>query len=182
MEEAPRVASRRSVLGRGALLVAGALGIGAAARKVGSPEAKAAPSVAPPTGRPAELRLFARHYHLHSPTHRAGQIPAKGERTSAYGELLDKPGGKVVGHFTAAHLTLDSPFAAGLGSLEIHTFHLGDGTLHGLGASAPGAEGQFVILGGTGRFAGARGGYVATQRHREAGGNGTADFHLKLAT
>ena len=181
MEEAPRVASRRSVLGRGALLVAGALGVGAAARKVVPAEAK--PTVAPATtARPTELRLFARHYHLHSPTHRAGQIPGKGERTSAYGELLDRPSGKVVGHFTAAHMTLDSPFAAGLGSLEIHTFHLANGTLHGLGAAAPGAEGQFVILGGTGSFAGAKGGYVARQRHREAGGDGTADFHLQLAT
>jgi hypothetical protein len=181
MEDAPRVASRRSVLGRGALLVAGALGVGAAARKVVPGDADATAAPAQPT-RPRELTLFARHYHLHSPTHRAGQIPGKGERTSAYGELLDRPGGKVVGHFTAAHMTLDSPFAAGLGSLEVHTFHLGDGTLHGLGAAAPGAEGQFVILGGTGSFAGAKGGYVARQRHREAGGDGTADFHLQLAT
>ena len=180
MDEAPRAASRRSVLGRGALLVAGALGVGAAVKRVGSETAT--PAAPATTALQTELRLFARNYHLHSPTHRAGQIPAKGERTSAYGELLDRPNGKVVGHFTAAHLTLDSPFTAGLGSLEIHTFHLGDGTLHGLGAAVPGAEGQFVILGGTGRFAGARGGYVATQRHREAGGNGTADFHLKLAT
>lgn len=35
---------------------------------------------------------------------------------------------------------------------------------------------------GTGSFAGAKGGYVARQRHREAGGDGTADFHLQLAT
>jgi hypothetical protein len=183
MEEAPRVTSRRSMLGRGALLVAGAFGVGATVKRAGAGDAAAIPAPASPqVAPPTELRLFARHYHLHSPTHRAGQIPAKGERTSAYGELLDRPKGKVVGHFTAAHLTLDSPFAAGLGSLEIHTFHLGDGTLHGLGAAAPGAEGQFVILGGTGRFADARGGYVAVQRHREAGGNGTADFHLKLAT
>lgn len=181
MEEAPRVTSRRSVLGRGALFVAGALGVGVAARKVVPTETTAVATPSTPT-RPTELRLFARHYHLHSPTHLAGQIPGKGERTSAYGELLDRPNGKVIGHFSAAHLNVDSPFAAGLGSLEIHSFQLGDGTLHGLGAAAPGVEGQFVILGGTGRFAGARGGYVATQRHREAGGNGTADFHLKLAT
>ena len=181
MEEAPRVASRRSVLGRGALLVAGAFGAGVAAKKALPAETKPAVASATPA-RPTELRLFARHYHMHSPTHRPGEIPGKGERTSGYGELLDRPGGKVVGHFTAAHMTLDSPFTAGLGSLEIHTFHLANGTLHGLGAAAPGAEGQFVILGGTGSFAGAKGGYVARQRHREAGGDGTADFHLQLAT
>ena len=87
----------------------------------------------------------------------------------------------MVGHFTAAHLTHDSPFAAGASSLEIHTFALKDGTIHGLGSAARGAEGHFVILGGTGRYAGASGSYVARQSSRELGGNGTAEFHLTLA-
>ena len=180
MENAPRVASRRGVLGRGALLVAGALGITAAARR--AVPAEAAPPAVPSSQSTTELRLFAHQFHLHGPARVAGQRPVKGERTSAYGELLDRPGGKVVGHFTAAHITLDSPFAAVLSNLEIHTFHLDGGTIHGLGSSTPGQTGQFVILGGTGRFTGAKGGYVADQRHREAGGDGTADFHLKLAT
>ena len=92
MEEAPRVTSRRSMLGRGALLVAGAFGVGATVKRAGTGDAAAIPAPAgPQVAPPTELRLFARHYHLHSPTHRAGQIPAKGERTSAYGELLDRP-------------------------------------------------------------------------------------------
>src|SRR5262245_62041303 len=108
MEDAPRAASRRSVLGRGALLAAGALGVGAAVKRAGPDVAVAAAPAAPTKA--TELMLSARDYHLHSPTRQPGQIPAKGERTSAYGELLDRPNGKVVGHFTAAHLTLDSPF------------------------------------------------------------------------
>jgi hypothetical protein len=104
-----------------------------------------------------------------------------GERHSGYGELLDRPGGNVVGHFIAAHLTNHSPFAAAASSLEIHTFTLKAGTIHGLGAASRGAEGHFVILGGTGRYAGARGSYVARQRTRELGGDGTAEFHLTLA-
>ena len=87
----------------------------------------------------------------------------------------------MVGHFTAAHLTHDSPFAAAASSLEIHTFTLEGGTIHGLGAVSRGAEGHFVILGGTGVYVGARGGYVARQATRELGGNGTAEFHLTLA-
>lgn len=180
MENAPRVASRRGVLGRGALLVAGALGVTAAASRAGPAEV-AQPAQSPARGT-TELRLFARQFHLHGPARVAGQPPAKGERTSAYGELLDRPGGKVVGHFTAAHITLDSPFAAALSNLEIHTFHLGDGTIHGLGSATPGQAGQFVIVGGTGRFTGASGSYLADQRHREVGGDGTADFQLKLST
>ena len=38
-----------------------------------------------------------------------------------------------------------------------------------------------MILGGTGVYVGARGGYVARQATRELGGNGTAEFHLTLA-
>ena len=95
--------------------------------------------------------------------------------------MLDRPGGKVVGHFTAAHLTHDSPFAAAASSLEIHTFALEAGSIHGLGMVARGTEGHFLILGGTGRYAGARGSYVAHQHVRELGGDGTSEFHLTLA-
>jgi hypothetical protein len=174
MGEAIRTSSRRGVLGRGLMLAAGALGLGAAQR------AEAAGSVAPATNA-TELRLYGRNFHLHAPERRVGQVPEKGDRHSAYGELLARPKGKVVGHFTAAHLTHDSPFAAGASSLEIHTFALQDGTIHGLGSVARGAEGHFVILGGTGRYAGAHGSYVARQSSRELGGNGTAEFHLTLA-
>ena len=179
MEEATRVASRRSLLGRGALLVAGALGVTAAQR------ANAAHGAVPlPTkgaAKAIELSLYARNFHLQAPTHRAGQLPVSGDRHSAYGELLDRPHGKVIGHFTAAQLTQDSPFAAAVSSLEIHTFHFEDGTIHGLGTALRGTAGSFTILGGTGRYAGVSGSYVATQRQREQGGNGTAEFQLKLA-
>ena len=110
---------------------------------------------------------------------RGRRLPRKGDRHSAYAELLDGPEGAAVGHFSAAHLSLDSPFAAA-SSLEIHTFDLNGGTLHGLGTAARGADGHFVILGGTGRYSGATGSYLARQLPRELGGNGTAEFHLTL--
>lgn len=179
MEEATRVASRRSLLGRGALLVAGAFGVTAANRS-GTAQA-AVPLPAKGAAKATELSLYARNFHLQAPNHRAGQLPVNGDRHSAFGELLDRPNGKVIGHFTAAQLTQDSPFAAAVSSLEIHTFHLEDGTILGLGTALRGTAGSFMILGGTGRYAGVSGSYVATQRHREHGGNGTADFQLKLA-
>jgi hypothetical protein len=173
MEEAPRTSSsRRGLLGRGLLLVAGAVGLGAAERP-GS--ARAARKLGA-----TQLRLYGRNFHLHAASHRAGQIPTSGDRHSAYGELLDRRGGTVIGHFNAAHLTQESPFAAAVSSLEIHTFTLKDGTIHGLGSPLRGADGEFLILGGTGRYAGIQGSYLARQETRELGGNGTAEFRLTL--
>jgi hypothetical protein len=173
MVDAKETSSRRNLLARGLVLVGGAVGLAAARR---DESAKAAPET-----KGTELRLYGRNFHLHAQSHVAGQVPAHGDRHSGYGELLDRPGGKVVGHFTAAHLTQQSPFASAASSLELHTFTLTAGTIHGLGAVARGAEGHFVVLGGTGRFTGARGSYVARQRARELGGDGTAEFHLTLA-
>jgi hypothetical protein len=164
--------SRRGLLGRGALLAVGALGLTAAGAQ-GTAWARTAK-------RGGQLRIYGRNFHLHSPEHRAGTVPEKGDRHSTYGELLDRPNGKVIGHFSAAHLTQDSPFAAATSSLEIHTFTLTGGTIHGLGSVERGAEGHFVIVGGTGRFEGARGNYAARLRSRELGGNGAAEFRMTL--
>jgi hypothetical protein len=177
MGEAIRGTSRRGLLGRGLLVAAGAFGLGAAARTERS--GTAAPSFG--TTDADQLRLYGRNFHLQAPTRRAGEVPVNGERHNAYGELLDRPGGKVIGHFSAAHLTHESPFAAAVSSLEIHTFALEDGTLHGLGTAARGSEGHFVILGGTGRYSSAQGSYRARQGVRDLGGNGSAEFHFTLA-
>jgi hypothetical protein len=166
--------SRRGLLGRGLVVALGAVGLGAAR---GPGAAKAATR---PEGSSWTLRLYARQLHLHAPSRVPGQVPEKGDRHTGYAELLKKRNGKVVGHFTAAHLALNSPFAHA-GSLEIHTFHLAEGTIHGLGATIRGAESHFVVLGGTGRYTGVSGGYVARQHPRELGGNGTAEFQLTLA-
>jgi len=184
MGEANRTSSRRGVLGRGLLLAAGAFGLGATRRADAAVVTVAPGSTSTTTQGTRELRFYGRNFHLRAAGHSPGQVPAKDERHSTYGELLSRPNGKkAVGHFTAAHLTQDSPFAAGLSSLEIHTFVLKDGTIHGLGSVTrqAGAEGHFVILGGTGRYAGARGSYVARQSARDLGGNGSAEFHLTLA-
>jgi hypothetical protein len=61
----------------------------------------------------------------------------------------------------------------------VHTFVLPGGTLVGMGNSLLG-EAVFAVIGGTGKYAGAKGSYAATQRLREYGGNGTAEFKLTL--
>jgi hypothetical protein len=168
MEDVGTTSSRRSLFGRGLAVAAGLVGLGGAAG--------AARAAVPST---THLELYGRGLHLHAPSRRAGEVPLKGDRHTAYGELLDGPQGAAVGDFSAAYLSLDSPFAAAA-SLEIHTFNLAGGTIHGLGSTARGGTGTFVILGGTGRYSGATGSYVARQGARELGGDGTAEFRFTL--
>jgi hypothetical protein len=175
MQGTTPVSTRRGLLQRGLVLLGGALGIGAAS---GVGTAGAVP--APPS---RELTLYGRGFHQHSPARRPGEVPRKGDRATTYGELLDRAGGAKIGEFTAAFLALGSPFGASsfaAASLEVHSFYLKDGTILGLGSAATAWEGAFAVVGGTGSYAGARGSYLARQRPRELGGDGTAEFHLTL--
>jgi hypothetical protein len=174
MDEPSRGPSRRGFLKRGVVLAAGALGVGAAGRVSGA-------SAAVPSQQ--TLTLHGRFFHLHAQDRRAGVVPVKGERLTGYGELLDRPGGTKVGEFFSTLFALDSPFGPtpmGATGLEYHSFNLHDGTILGLGTGAGHGESVFAIVGGTGRYAGARGTYVAHQRQRELGGNGMAEFRLTL--
>ena len=174
MQDASGVSSRRGLLGRGLLVAAGVVGLGGAVRH--SHSSPAAEAVKPLR---TELKLYGRHLHLHAPARKAGELPQKGDRHSAYAELSDRPDGTAIGSFSAARMALDSPFAAA-SSLEIHTFDLDGGIIHGLGSALRGEDGQFLVLGGTGKFTGATGTYLARQLPRELGGDGTAEFHLTL--
>jgi hypothetical protein len=170
MDERSHGPSRRSFLVRGLVVAAGALGLGAGS----AAGAEAAPSE-------QTLTLHGRFFHLHGQDRRAGAAPVKGERLTGYGELHDRPDGKKVGEFFSTLVALDSPFAAtGPNRLEYHSFNLQDGTILGLGTAVAAGPSVFAIVGGTGRYAGTRGSYVADQHPRELGGNGTADFRLSL--
>ena len=166
MGDSMQTSSRRGLLGRTLGLAAGALGLSTGA-------ALAAPA-------PTTLRLYGRQAHLHSPTRRPGEVPVKGERFTAYAELLDGPRGARVGHFSAAFFAVDSPFADQGGSLELHTFSLDGGTIHGLGTATAAASAEFAVIGGTGRFAGVHGSYLARTEPRELGGAGAAEFTFTL--
>lgn len=159
---------RRTVLKRGVLTAA------AAAAVVVAKGGEARAAIPSPGG--ASLRLLGRGWHTD-----ATARPAKGDAYSVYGELLDADGVRV-GEFFAACVAIDSPFQLtgdGVGSLEIHTLVLGDGSLIGMGAGT-GAERGFAVVGGTGAYVGARGSYVAVQDTRGLGGSGTASFDIRL--
>jgi hypothetical protein len=101
-----------------------------------------------------------------------------------YGDLLDGPDGSPVGEFHANGFCLETALglpAPSVSSLEFQTFQLNDGTLFGVGApGGAGSERTWAVLGGTGRFAGARGTYVERETSVAPVGRGTVEFILTL--
>jgi hypothetical protein len=178
-------ASRRGILRGAAASAAGALAVAVGLERLGGPSSAraAAPpgSAATPEGAVARsspvttLALHGRGWNLTGAGHRPGRLPGAGERGSISGELTDPATGDRVGTFRSATFHGGREEA----DLELHTFDLGDGMLVGMGASQ-GGEGTFAIIGGTGRFAGARGAYAARQGHREVGGDGGAEFAFTI--
>jgi hypothetical protein len=64
----------------------------------------------------------------------------------------------------------------------MHHFNLTDGTIIGMGTTQDfrDAESVHAILGGTGRYEGASGSYVARQSPLDLGGDGTAKFDFTI--
>ena len=103
-----------------------------------------------------------------------GQVPAAGDSRLPHGTLVDADGVRLG--------LLESSLLPSTGQAShLHRIDLGDGGLIGMG---PGTldDATFVIVGGTGRYAGASGTYRAEQRPRETGGDGTATFTFDILT
>jgi hypothetical protein len=162
-------------------LAAGALGIGAAGKALSGSAGSDPPAARPqPAGRPPRtLDLLGRNVHTLNEGRPFGQGPASGERTALSGELLDGRGA-LLGEFFASQTAFGSPadHASGVPVVETHTFRLADGTIHGMGTAAADGDSVFAIVGGTGRYLGARGSYVARHMPIELGGDGSAAFTM----
>jgi hypothetical protein len=192
-KESPvRQSARRKLLGGGAALVTGALGLGFLGKRFGPTEprpmlaADSQRTVTAPSGAPFELRLYGRNWHLQGEGPRARWTrPERGQRQLIFGELLDGPtssAGVKVGEFYATCTCVNAPFGAGplaAAFVEHHTLNLGEGTLTAMGTSQ-GEESTLAIVGGTGRYTGARGSYVARQLPVELGGDGTAELVVTI--
>ena len=170
--------SRRVAIRRGLLTAAGLFGLKAAGPLPPIPAAEASA---------ATLTLYGRNWSSYGQGKRVGELPAQGDRLVASGDLHAGPEGEKVGEFHAAVFHLGAPGQvgpAGAGSLELHTFLLPGGSIIGAGTATPDADRDdaFAIIGGTGRYAGARGSYVARQRYRELGGDGTAELTMQFVT
>lgn len=165
--------NRRNALKGGLALVGAAAGLGAASKAVSAAENK-------------QMVIHGRQWRISSQDLRRGELPPAGARMLARGEIVDKPSrGRKIGDFFATYYRLNphgKVAAREPGSLELHTFVFPEGTIVGTGTAtaASESEGTFAIIGGTGRYLGARGSYVARQNHSDFGGDGTATFTLTL--
>jgi hypothetical protein len=182
-----KVWSRRSALRSGVAFLAGAVGLEVVSRPRG--DAATSPSAAAGARAAATattLVLEARGLRAVPIGGRVGAPVERGERLTLHADLVDGAGGPAgtltgVSHCTAAPLSSDdSP----VGAVEMHTLALGDGTIFGMGTSPAVAAGAaaFAVVGGTGRYTGARGSYLAEQQTDAAGGQGCARYTLTLIT
>lgn len=174
MREHISASSRRALLTRATAMAAGAVGLGLGlgrASPTSTSPGRAVGREASGAAAASILTLHGQGWFLSGSGRRPGEIPAHGQRGTVTGDLLDAPDGRAVGTFHAACFHGGGAAA----DLELHTFSLAEGMLVGMGATSVG-EGSFAIVGGTGRYAGARGVYTARQGVREVGGDGTAEF------
>ncbi|MEW6477244.1 MAG: hypothetical protein AB1679_33745 [Actinomycetota bacterium] len=158
-----------------------------AAGLIGLKAATPAPAAAAPAAVGSTLTLYGRRWVGYAHGKRPGELPARGDRLVTSGDLHASPGGDKVGEFHAAVFSLGAPGhigPSGAASLELHTLELPEGSIIAAGTGTPDPDGAdvFAIIGGTGRFTGARGTCVARQRYRELGGDGTAELILNFVT
>jgi hypothetical protein len=99
--------------------------------------------------------------------------------------LLAQPSGKPIGQFSATcfHPELTAQPDRGAGKVELQTLRIEGDSLFGIGpgSGGNGAETAQAILGGTGRFAGARGSYVIRENRTRPGETQT-EFVINLLT
>lgn len=168
---------RRTLLQRGLVAAAAALGLATGNRRA-SASAEESPPRAPRLEGGRTLRLYGRGRTVAS----SGKSAAS--RSLRRFELLDRPDGAPVGEFFATGFQLETafgPLPAASSNVELHTFRLGEDTLFGMGAPSPrGRERTHAVLGGTGRFAGARGSYVERDVEGGAPGRGRVEFVVTL--
>jgi hypothetical protein len=165
---------RRTILKRGALGAASVAAIAVSAGAVGTTSQRAAVDTGIAGTR--TMRLIGRGWHANTAK---AALPGKGDGYAVYGQLHD-PSGEKVGEFFSQNVGVDSPFqvtGAGVGTFEIHTLTLAGGTIVGVGVGG-GRERSYAIVGGTGKYAGARGSYIARQDTYGLGGSGKAELLL----
>ena len=136
--------TRRTVLTRGLAVAAGALG----ATVVGTGVALGAM----PASNASTLTLFVRDVRFRASGPKPGALHEAHAPASPHGTLVDATG-QTVGSFSAGIL------AGSGGGIAVQRFTLADGTILGMGSGSL-KDSEYAIVGGTGRYAGARGTYT----------------------
>ena len=175
----PRISQRRVLLKRAGLFLGGAVGLGIAG-KAGFDAAAGAPSA-----NGLAVTVHGTDWRMTYPDRARGVLPSPGERSASFGQLFDSPEGTKIGEFYASSFQFGSPFGSNevsAGAMETHQFNFRDGTIIGVGTLTDlfGSESIHAIIGGTGRYEGASGSYVARQSPIELGGDGTAQFTFNI--
>lgn len=173
-----RSTGRRSLLTKGAVLLGSAFGVGLLGREavIGGGPANGA----------VTMSLHGGDWRLTYPDRRRGVPPAPGERSASFGQLFTSPEREAkAGEFYASSFQFGSPFGPGefaANAMEMHHFNLTDGTIVGMGTVGGFHDTQSVhaVIGGTGRYEGAAGSYVARQSPLDLGGDGTAEFSFTI--
>ena len=162
---------RRTLLQSGLALLGGGLAIAAGSRWSREAPVEAAPAH-------GTFTLWARVRPV--PT-----IASSDGRTVASGQLLDAPQGKHVGEFSTNAFCLNTPFgphALASSNVEMQVLQLKDGTLFGMSASgAAGGPKVHAIIGGTARYAGARGTYVQQPAAAPSAAHDLIEFVISIA-
>jgi hypothetical protein len=177
MENSSKGTGRRTLLQRALAVIAGGVALGSGVGLTrGSPvQAEAAPD--PP------LTLYVRKRPFVVPPNGRAPVAAAGTLVSS-GELLDAPEGKSVGSFVTNCLCSVSGAAHTVAhpSIEFQSLQLEDGALYGMcsGRAADGTK-SHAIVGGTGRFAGARGAYVERAVTTPSGRHDLVELVVTLA-
>ena len=158
--------SRRSLLKGGLLGIAGVVGWKAAEATSGgySPDAAGA-------GSAGSLKLGGSGFRFTGEPTEAGAL-------NMHGDLLSPAGAELGSFHSAPPVAAAGPAAAA----QFQTFELRDGAIFGIGAAPAQGESTttFAIVGGTGKYSGAGGSYVADLRPVDAGGDGSAKFDFKF--
>jgi hypothetical protein len=178
---------RRTLLQRGLALLAGGVAVAASPRLI-----RAKSAVDPKPGGAADpkragttLTVYARKRPLAAPPDADRGVQGH-SRQLASGELLDAPDGKRLGAFYTNCFCLGTAFGPHNGAasnLEFQVLQLKEGTLFGMcgGATEPGGARAHAVVGGTDRYAGARGVYVERPATGKAARHDVVEFIVTLA-
>ena len=155
---------RRTLLQRGLALLAGGVAVATGARAVRAEQPEQVEVTAVPKPQASTLTLYARRRPVADLPGAVRGGHTADARTLASGELFAAPDGEAIGAFHTNCFCAATPFGPHTrtaSNLEFQVLELGDGTLFSIcGGATPSGTKAHAVVGGTGRYAGARGSYV----------------------
>lgn len=174
--------SRRSMLAT-VLAATGFAGSGYAA-KLGAADSG---SPAPPAGDDGDVglpTLYLDRYSMRTGDRSRGVQRERGDQTVLRGTLTTEAGDRF-GEVFASALTMPGPIdpdTPQTSRLEIQNFQLHDGTILGMGTTFAQVDvpNVYTVIGGSGRYAGARGGYTFDHNPSVAAPEGQAAIRFDL--